>query len=293
MSQAPMPGGRPDGLWRLQRRDRWAALRLLRRSVEHNAYLLSQIARGAIGRDDVAGPLVGHWRDGRLDGLCILGSNLVISRPASDEAVDAFAEYARRSRFRVWVAVGDDATIDRFMSAYGRTWRPIRIERAGQALYRVDGDALEGDDAARSPELRPADIREVEALMEADRAMVREELGFDPFVRDLPSYREGWRRRIREERCWVVGPVGGPVRFKVDHSAVSEDVVQLAGIFTRPEERRQGLARAGVGEMCRRLLGRVSSVTLYVHRHNIPAIALYESLGFERVGAVRSVWFEI
>ncbi len=81
---------RLDGLARLESRHRFAAVRFLAEEVAHNAYLLAQIDRGAIGRDDVAGPILGHWSGGALDGICVFGSNLVFSRPSSDVAIAAY-----------------------------------------------------------------------------------------------------------------------------------------------------------------------------------------------------------
>lgn len=276
-----------EGLGRLRPRDRRAALAFLRQARPRNAYLLAQIARGALGRDDLAGPLIGHWSDGELDGIAIFGSNLVLSMPCSPVACDGFADYARAKGFRVWVAVGEDALIESFMASYGRARRPIVLERVGQRLYAL----RERPDAPVDPmDLRAADIREAEALMRVDREMVVEELGFDPFSRDLDGYRRGWHCRIREERSWIVERDGAIV-FKVDHSASSDDVVQLAGIYTVPSRRRQGIAHEAISAMCWRLLRKVPLVTLYVDADNTPAIKLYESIGFEPIGLVRSVWF--
>lgn len=287
-----VPVAPPRGLARLRPRHRWAALRLLRQRPDHNAYLLAQIARGAIDHDDVAGPLVGYWEDDVLVGVAVFGSNLVLSTPCSDDAVVAFAGYARRSGFRAWVAVGEDGLLDRFMEAYGRRHRRIRVERSGQLLFGLPRGGLRQGVLGPQRTLRPADVTELSPVVAADRSMVMEELGFDPFIRDLESYRRGWLRRVREGRCWVLTSVGGEVVFKVDQSAASADVVQLAGIWTAPVWRRRGLARTGVAEMCHELLSGVPLVTLYVHRFNEPAIGLYETLGFERRGLIRSVWFE-
>lgn len=282
-------GTRTSGLARLEPRHRGEVLRLLRSAPEHNTWMLAQLARGALGHDRPAGRFMGYWREGRLEGVGAFGNNLVLSTPASAEAIEAFARHARRNVPPAWVVVGEERTVDHFMAEHGRDRALVRMERGGQILYRLRRGAL--PEGWRTERLRPAEVRELSAVMEADRAMVVEELGFDPFSRDLDSYRQGWLKRLREERCWVIGPVGGPLRMKVDQSASSEEAVQLAGIYTHPDWRGRGTARAGVGELCARLLHRVPLVTLYVDRDNDPAIRAYEALGFERVGRVRSVWF--
>jgi hypothetical protein len=277
------------GLRRLSGRDRWEVLGFLRQHAEHNAYLLGQIARDALHRESIAGVFVGYYAGGALEGVVCIGSNLVVSEPCSERALDGFASFARSAGYLVRVAVGPDICIDGFMRRFGRVDDDIALERPAQLLYRVDHTTLDVD--ATCPELRPADVSELERLLRTDLAMVVEELGFDPFSHDIMSYRRGWLRRIREQRAWVVGIIGQPPIFKVDQSAVCEDVVQLAGVYTHPAWRGQGIARRAVGEMCRMLLEEVPVVTLYVHRDNTAAIRLYEGLGFEPVGDVRSVWF--
>jgi ribosomal protein S18 acetylase RimI-like enzyme len=269
---------------------RLVELFLLQRPAE-NAYLLAQVARGALDRDDIAGPLIGHWSAGQLAGVCILGSNLVISEPASHTAIEGFAEYARRLGVPFWVAVGPDATIQHFLESYGRDTRQIRLERGNQVLYGLTREAAPAPGGWDG--LRQAELEDVETLVALDRRMVSEEIGFDPFTTVIGAYRQGWIRRVRERRAWVIGPVGGSLTFKIDQSAVSRDAVQLAGIYTAPDARRQGIARGGVGAMCRLLLESTPLVTLYVHGDNTPAVRLYEGLGFQPLALVRSVWFQV
>ncbi|MCB9733339.1 MAG: GNAT family N-acetyltransferase [Deltaproteobacteria bacterium] len=277
-----------DGIRRLTGRDHWEVLGFLRQSPEANAYLLGQIARQALDREAVAGVFAGFWRGGALAGIVCVGSNLVVSEPCSDDALDAFALFAARSAYVIRVVVGPDAAVAAFMDRYGREPDAIALERPHQILYKVD--RVTHLPADPCPELRPADVTELEHLLQADLSMVMEELGFDPFSPDLPSFRRGWLRRIREQRSWVVGPLGAPV-FKCDHSAVSDDVIQLAGVFTAPESRGRGIARRAISAMCELLFREVPCVTLYVHSENARAIRLYESLGFHEAGRVRSVWF--
>ncbi|MGB0591221.1 MAG: GNAT family N-acetyltransferase [Myxococcota bacterium] len=287
MSVGPHAPGPANGLSRLRPRDRRSVLNLLVPHAAQNAYILAQISRGALGRDDLAGPLLGHWSEGLLTGVAIFGSNLVLSTPCTPSARDAFARYARAEGFRVWVVVGEDATIDAFMATYGRQTRPTLLERPGQKLYAMH---TAPDLSGQVQGLRPAEIQETEALMRLDREMVVEELGFDPFSRDLESYRRGWKRRIREGRSWIIERHGEAL-FKVDQSASSEHVIQLAGVYTAPSARRQGLAREGMAGMVAWALERVPVVTLYVDASNHAAIRLYEALGFQEKSLVRSIWF--
>ena len=49
--------------------------------------------------------------------------------------------------------------------------------------------------------------------------------------------------------------------------------------------------RAGMRDLCRLLLERTPIVTLFVRTENLPAIALYESIGMHLVGRYRSLLF--
>ncbi len=266
-------------------------LGFLRQDPAANAYLLGQIARGAIGRDSIAGTFAGYWRRGQLEGLCCLGSNVVLSEPCADEAIAAFARMAQRAAAGIRVVVGPDDLTASFMECFERDGRNIALERGGQLLYGVDRDGLKVP-GLLCEGLRQADVSELNQMLALDLAMVVEELGFDPFSHDLEGFRRGWLRRLREGRSWVVANEAGVIDFKVDQSAVSSDAIQLAGIFTRPSARRNGLAKRALASMCRQLLKEASVVTLYVHSDNTGARALYGGLGFTELGAVRSVWFD-
>ncbi len=280
----------PDGLFRLNAPHRRLVTAFLADEVACNAYLLGQIARGALTSDAIAGPLLGYSVDGVLSGVACCGSNLVVSSPCALPAIDAFAEFARTGSYLVRVAIGEDEVMDRFMAAYGRDPAAIVLERSDQRLFAVTAATLRPP--PKLNDLRPAELTERTAVMDADRAMITEELGFDPFARQQRLYREGWIRRLREARAWIVREPDGPVLFKVDQSAVSIQVIQLSGVYTAPGVRGQGVATDALAQMCRRLLEEVPVVALYVHADNQAAVSLYHRLGFVERGRVRSIWFE-
>jgi hypothetical protein len=275
-------------LSRLGPRDQAAVKALLCAKPACNAFLLGLVARGVLAEPERTGPLIGWWVGGTLTSVAAIGSNLALSDHASDEALAAFAGYARESDLRARIVVGPDTLVGRFMEFYGDD--RMVLDRPDQRLFEVDAPHLLKD--ARSVELRPAQPVDLEALMEADLAMVEEELGMNPFSADLEGYRRGCERRLEEWRSWVVGPLGGPLLFKLEQSSVSPEVVQIAGVYTRPDVRGCGIARQAIGEMCHILLRDVPRVSLHVNASNAPAVHLYRRLGFRELGRVRSVWLE-
>jgi predicted GNAT family acetyltransferase len=112
--------------------------------------------------------------------------------------------------------------------------------------------------------------------------MCLEDLGHDQVAENPHGYRQYFRQLIREGRVWVVARRGRIV-FKAESGIETEHGAQVEGVYTDPAERRRGLARGGLAQVCRDLLGRVPEVTLYVNDGNEGAIALYRSMGFRRI----------
>lgn len=273
---------------RLTVRDEPVLRRFLARSPSQHAYLLGQLARGALSDPNEPHTFVGWFERGVLAAAASLGPNLVISRCPALRGAAVLATFAAELGNETRVVVGPDREVDVFMGQFGR--EGVRLERVGQVLLELDGRHLVR--SARSIGLRPAQPLELDAVWHLDHDMIMGELGFSPFANDPQLHRQGCLRRIQERRTWVEGPSDGSVVFKVDQSAVSPEVVQLAGVYTAPNARRLGLAFGAVGEMCHLLLREVPRVSLYVNEDNSTARRLYGRLGFREVGRVRSIWLD-
>lgn len=137
---------------------------------------------------------------------------------------------------------------------------------------------------------RYSNVRDLDQLVPACAAMHKEEVGIDPLERDAPGYRERIRELVDKKRS-VVRVVDGMIAAKCEYSAVTNDAVQLMGVWTDPRYRRQGLAFEMLREVCGHLIRKGRTVTLFVNDFNLPAIGLYESLGFHRIGMNRAlIW---
>ena len=72
---------------------------------------------------------------------------------------------------------------------------------------------------------------------------------------------------------------------------MSDEAVQLLGVWSSPLARRHGYSRALLREVCGHLFRKGKAVTLFVNDFNAPAIALYENLGFQKIGMNRAlIW---
>jgi len=97
-------------------------------------------------------------------------------------------------------------------------------------------------------------------------------------------------RLILEERVFVIRR-GPNLVFKAELSAVCPLGAQIAGVYTEPEFRNQGLARRGTAEVARRALGAAPAVCLFVRDDNAPARRAYERGGFRYAGEARTLIF--
>jgi len=159
----------------------------------------------------------------------------------------------------------------------------VRLSQPVYALRpRLDFPDLTGS--------RYSTMRDLDQLVPACAAMHKEEVGIDPMERDAAGYRERIRELVEKKRS-VIRVMNHRIASKCEFSAFTKDAVQLMGVWTDPRFRRQGLSRALLTEVCGHLFRRGKIVTLFVNDFNKPAIALYESLGFQRIGVNRAlIW---
>ena len=66
---------------------------------------------------------------------------------------------------------------------------------------------------------------------------------------------------------------------------------QLQGVWTPPAQRGHGYASQALAGVARRLFTTETTLSLYVNDFNVPAVALYERLGFTRAGTFATYLF--
>jgi len=281
-----------EGRWSLKSLgddDAAAALAFLRRDSLINVYLISRILeeRSAAATQMFA---VRHNRDIVL--IASLATNIVLAAdPAAPrELVDtAIALVADRIVSRVMPvrAIISPATLVESLWQHLRSrLDPPTVVRMNQPIYAI----RRRFDFPDFAEARYSTLADLEQLVPACAAMHKEEVGIDPMERDPVGYRERIRELVERKRS-VVRVVDGRIVAKCEFSAVTNDVVQLMGVWTHPRDRRHGYAHGTLREVCGHLFRQGKSVTLFVNDFNKPAMALYEGLGFQRIGVNRAlIW---
>ena len=264
-------------------------LRFLQRDRLINVYLISRILEE---RFPSTAQLVQVRFNGELVMIGSLSTNIVLAGdPTLDEdlteaAIAVLAERILTRMLPVRAIISPAYLVESLWLRLRMRIDPPTVVRLNQPIYALERDTPTAD----LKEARYATMSDLAQLVPACAAMHTEEVGIDPLERDATGYRERVRELIERRRS-IVLVIGGQIASKCEFSAVTPDTVQLMGVWTAPELRRQGLSRKILEEVCGHLRKSGKSVTLFVNDFNAPAIALYESLGFERIGVNRAlIW---
>jgi hypothetical protein len=235
----------------------------------------------------------GMERGGALEAMCWVGANLVPVCDGDDtEALDAFADAARRHGRRCSSIVGDARPVLGLWERLQDAWGPARDVRADQPSLIMDAPSA----LAADPAVRRARVDEFDLVLPASVHMFVEEVGYSPVSGGSPgAYEARVRSLVEAGRTFVRvedGPAGPEVVFKADLGAVSSQVAQVQGVWVAPPRRGQRLSEHGMAAVVEQTLGVVAPiVSLYVNAYNTPALASYRRVGFRQVGTYATVLF--
>jgi predicted GNAT family acetyltransferase len=264
-------------------------LSFLRRDPLINVYLISRILeeRFASSTQTIE---VRHNREIVL--VASLATNIVLAGDGempldvTETAIAVVAERILTRMMPVRAIISPAHLVEMLWSRLRTRLDPPTVVRMNQPVYAIRG-RLDYPDLKVA---RYATTRDIEALVPACAAMHREEVGIDPMERDAAGYQERVRELVEQKRS-VILVAGGEIAAKCEYSAVTDETIQLMGVWTNPRFRRRGYARTLLREVCGHGARKGKSITLFVNDFNAPAIALYESLGFQRIGMNRAlIW---
>jgi ribosomal protein S18 acetylase RimI-like enzyme len=266
--------------------ERGAVLSHLARDAQHNLYLLDLAAR--LGEPPPPGELDTEiacaWSGREVAGVVCLRPSVVFDAGVGPDALAAFRPFLEG--LGVGLVKSLAPAVDLFWAGMRRRRRALidRLETAyvlRPARARLDVGA---------PVLaRPAEARDLEALVVAARESLREESRPDPFAGDARGFRRWVEGRLARAR---VVESQGRVVF-VGYADVQRPEGWLVqGVYTWPEARRRGFASAGMRDLCREAFrAGAEHVQLSVVDGNRAGRGLYEGLGFEPFAVLRTILF--
>ncbi len=235
---------------------------------------LEDVARRGLGRF-LGLEREDHW----LAAMCLVGANLV---PAGS-GCGAFAAQAVAGGSRM--IIGEEDAVDELWAVAGPLMRAPRADRPHQPVYAISVPPLEGGSG-----LRAATLDDLDLLVPVCAAAHREELGVDPLAQDPESFRLRTQIQITDGRSWLWVEKGS-VLFKAEVSAWTPWAAQVQQVWVDPGARGHGYGKRGMRDLCRLLLQKTPTVTLFVRTENDAALALYESVGMQLISHYRSLLF--
>ena len=225
---------------------------------------------------------------GGLAGACWVGTNVV--PVALDEAgVRLVAATLLRRGARFASIFGPAEPVLGLWERLRHVWSAPFDVRREQPLLVMDRDPdpelLTGPAAA----VRWGTEAEFERVLPAAAAMFTEEVGYSPFTSGAEGYRRRIRSLLRDGRSMVLTDHRGRVVFKADIGSLHGQVCQIQGVWVHPELRGRGLAVPCMAAAVTLARTVAPVVSLYVNSFNVPALATYRHVGFERHGEFATV----
>ncbi|ACQ80747.1 GCN5-related protein N-acetyltransferase [Beutenbergia cavernae DSM 12333] len=235
------------------------------------------------------GEILGAWSGGELVALCWAGANLVPVSP-DGRGIASLATAIRDRGRRCSSIVGDAPAVLGLWERLGTAWSTPREVRADQPSMTITADPRVPAD----PGVRLGTEADLDVLLPACVAMFTEEYGYSP-VSAGGGYEGRVRQLVVQGRSFVRlddGPAGRRVAFKAELGAVSLGVAQIQGVWVHPELRGRGVGAAGMAAVVdlARQAG-AGTMSLYVNAYNTAARAVYDRVGFTRVGTYATIVF--
>lgn len=170
----------------------------------------------------------------------------------------------------------------------------IQLDSA-EKLYRLPLDELKVPPALQGGEVRGRrmETRDVELVTKWRAAFSVETLDEEDNASLQRRSRATALNSLEEGRTWLLEDESGQPVAMTGFNAITDEAVQVGGVWTPPALRSRGYGRSVVAAslLDARREG-VDEAILFTDEGNVPAQRAYEALGFEGVGDYRLLFFK-
>ena len=233
----------------------------------------------AFERGEVVGVVAHYWN-----------GNLILQAPAHLDALWRAA--AEASGRQVRGMLGAEGQVAEAMGGLGVGEGTIQLDET-ENLYSLELTELVVPEGLRSGRLRGRRIeaRDVDLVTAWRVAFSIEALGEEESAKLWAGCRSSIERSRAQGWTWLLEDEGQPVACSSFNTAIQE-AVQIGGVWTPPELRRQGYGRAVVAASLLdvRAEGATMSI-LFTGVGNMAAQKAYTGLGYRHIGDYRLVLF--
>ena len=212
---------------------------------------------------------------GELEGVALIGHTTLVEAH-TPAALRALAVTAREADAKIHFMMSDGDSIESFWRDYAAPDAQPRLVCL-ELLFEIKHPVLVREPV---PGLRPARPEELLPIAAAHAEVALAESGVNPLERDREGFLERVRRRIEQERVWVVFD-GDELIFKADIVAETPEVMYLEGIYVNSNNRGEGVGTACLSQLSRTLLEKVKHVSLLSNVDFHQAHRAYLKAGFK------------
>lgn len=259
--------------------DREEALGFLALRPIHTVVMTSFISDNGIESILNRGKFFGYRNEaGTLEGIALLGHTTLLEA-RSEEALKAFAYFARSAETPIHIIMSDGHVTERFWQHYSNGVSRPRLS-CTELLFELSFPVLVRECGYN---IRNARIEELEQVAKAHAEVAFIESGVDPMIADREGFLERVARRIEQKRVFVVIE-DGKLLFKADIIAETNETAYLEGIYVSEEHRGQGIGSSCLASLSRSLLDRVSHVSLLSNQMFQAAHKSFLKAGFKNTG---------
>ncbi len=269
-------------------RDRDRVLTYLQRDPQLNLQLLDLIDWKPDFRSaaDVEPVVLVAWDGDKVAGVAALRPSLLFDAHLAPASLEAFLPFF--DSIETGLLKSLDTVVSDLWHLLRSTGRRTLIDRYETAFVIRAGELVHSS-VPEGAVLRRAVESDLDQLVYAARASLREEQRPDPGERDPVGFERWVRGRL--ERARVV-EVQGELAF-VSYADVRRDEGWLVqGVYTWPQMRRRGFAAAAMSGLVNEALeAGAEHIQLAVVEGNDAALNLYRGLGFRSFARLRTVLF--
>lgn len=243
----------------------------------HTVIMLGLIRDNGLSSEHNRGSFYGcRNSEGRLEGVALIGHATLIETRTRG-AILEFALVAQIHN-RLHMIMAEQEKVEQFWNAYADDGQPMRLA-CRELLFELKS-AVEMP--GKTEGLRLATIDDLHLIAPVHAALAEAESGINPLETDREGFLQRCARRISKNRVWVMVK-NDRLIFKADIQAETPELIYLEGIYVSPEERRSGLARRCLTQLCKSLLTRTRSICLLANEENEAAQVFYRMCGFKRI----------
>lgn len=270
----------------LTSRDRREVLRYLRSDPQLNLQLLDLIDRDDRSSFELDPVVLVAWSGDEIVGVASLRPSLLFDAHLEPPALEAFLPFL--SSVESGLLKSLDTVVSELWQLLEATGRRSLIDRY-ESAFAIRPEELTPTALPRGAILRDAHAADLEELVYAARASLREEQRPDPAERDPAGFQRWVRSRVSRAR---VIEVEGRLGFVAYADVRRAEGWLIQGVFTWPEMRRQGLAAAAMSGIVEEAFAAgAEHVQLAVVEGNEPGLNLYRGLGFRSFARLRTLLF--